>query len=228
MKRKKQTPKMPLPTNEDHEQNAFFREITEDLREQKIKDIWKKYGTWLIGITTAIILTIATIQILGVIKQKTQLKEATTFENAMQSQSAKALETLATEGKYGYSDIAAFHQADSLFQAGKKEEAIEKLRHITNTANHKIFKNLAIIKLAYHTADNLTQEELDQLLKPLKKKSAPWHDAAQELKAFFALKQNQKEEALKIFKKLAGDDSAPTSIRATASEMTLFIKSQQK
>ena len=46
----------------DPEQDNLFKEIDEDLRQQKYADLWKKYGKFVIGAAVALVVGVASLK----------------------------------------------------------------------------------------------------------------------------------------------------------------------
>lgn len=210
------------PTNE-----AFLREVDEELRRDQARDSWTRYGRWLIG---AVVLGLAAFA--GVLVWQNQRQQqageqgeqlATVFEKlgaGDEKLATKPLAALADDGIGGYRSLAKFTQADILLQKNDLKGAAAKFGEVVNdTGAAKPFRDLALIRQTYAEYDGLKPQTVIDRLKPLAVPGEPWFGSAGELVAIAHLKLNQKRAAGDLFGRIARDQTVPESLRQRAVQM---------
>lgn len=203
----------------------LFEEIKEDLQHEKWANLWKKYGKFVIGLAIAVVVGTS----IGVVAKRynhaqyekegellydanIQLKEGKI------DQALITLDNIIQNGKPANSAIASMRKVVILKQQNKLDEANTELENLANNNRVPIeFSHLA--KLLLSVNKNTTDGELTQGLDELIKKGSPWRYSALEIKAFNALENDKKEEALELFKRITEDEASPQNIRARAKMM---------
>ena len=104
--------------DKDPEQDNLFKEIDEDLRQQKYADLWKKYGKFVIGAAVALVVGVASLKGWEAYDLNRKSEDSKLLSSALKSiandkpdTAAGILAKLATEGSSGYAVLARFNQA---------------------------------------------------------------------------------------------------------------------
>src|SRR6201996_5339950 len=133
---------------------AFLREVDEELRRDQVVDLWQRWGRWLVCV---VVLGLAILG--GVLfwqhhqqseagKQGEQLQtafDALAAEN--NAQAAPVLAKLVTSASPGYRGIALFTQADIAAKAGDTKGAAAKLAAIAgDTKLAQPFRDAATVE----------------------------------------------------------------------------------
>ena len=211
------------PTTEE----AFLREVDEELRRDQLASVWQRWGRWII---------VAVISTLGLFAAYLW------WQNDLAARSGAAGEQLdkglqnASDGKYpeANADLEALKKGDSdgyrasamLTQAAI---ALEK-RDLKGAA--KIYgqiaadasiaqpwRDLALLRQTATEFDSLPPATVITRLKPLAIKGGAWFGSAGEMTALAYLKQGKNDLAGKIFADMAKDEKVPESIRSRAVQM---------
>lgn len=206
---------------------AFLREVDEELRRDQAMQFWSRYGRWLIG---AVVLGLAIFA--GVLfwqnQQKKQAGEqgeqfATVFEKlgtGDEKGAAAPLAEIAGSGIGGYRSLARFTQADVLLQKNDLKGAAAKFAEVANDSSAaKPFRDLALVRQTYAEYDTLKPQTVIDRLKPLAVKGEPWFGSAGELVAIAYLQLRRNQEAGALFGEIAKDEKAPESLRQRAVQM---------
>lgn len=215
---------MAVPPNTDQ---AFLREVDEELRRDQMASFWSRYGIALV------VGVIAALALLGGVfywrhsqteSAGAQGEELQRAYDALGSNdaaaAAKPLAALAASDVEGYRALARFTQADILLQKNDLKGAAAKFAEIGgDTALAQPFRDLALIRQTSAEFDTLKPELVVVRLTPLAVKDNPWFGSAGELVAVAYLQMNKTDQAGAMFAQIAGEESVPESIRQRAVQM---------
>ena len=208
----------------------IFKEVDEELREERLTKIWKRIGPYVIGILSgAIIITSAVIgyreydetqrQNWGV-----QFAEAMNLsEEGNWQESLDLFDTLTEKTNLGYKTLSLFQAASLYARNGNKEKALEIYQSLESEALDENFQDLATLMLIYLQFDNADPEILEKRIEKLASKGNPWYYNAVELKGFLFAKQKNKEKQIEIFNILSKDNKAPEGVRTRANDMLAIL-----
>ena len=208
----------------------IFKEVDEELREERLTKIWKRIGPYVVGILSgAIIITSAVIgyreydetqrQNWGV-----QFAEAMNLsEEGNWQESLDLFETLTEKTNLGYKTLSLFQAASLYARNGNKEKALEIYQSLENKALDENFRDLATLMMIYLQFDNADPEILEKRIEKLASKGNPWYYNAVELKGFLFAKQKNKEKQIEIFNILSKDNKAPEGVRTRANDMLAIL-----
>lgn len=218
---------MALPPGNATEE-AFLREVDEEVRRDQMTQLWQRYGRWGIGALVAGLLIFAGVLYFqsrserGAGKQGEQLDAALTA--AAEGQFGKAepdLAKLATDGGPGYAALARLAQADVLIAKGNAKGAAAKYGEVAGDSSlPQPFRDEALIRQTSVEFDQLKPEVVISRLQGLAVPDSPWFGSAGEMVAAAYLKQGKREQAGKLFAQLVQAKSAvPDTIRQRATQM---------
>ena len=208
----------------------IFKEVDEELREERLTKIWKRIGPYVVGILSgAIIITSAVIgyreydetqrQNWGV-----QFAEAMNLsEEGNWQESLDLFDTLTEKTNLGYKTLSLFQAASLYARNGNKEKALEIYQSLESEALDENFQDLATLMLIYLQFDNADPEILEKRIEKLASKGNPWYYNAVELKGFLFAKQKNKEKQIEIFNILSKDNKAPEGVRTRANDMLAIL-----
>ena len=206
--------------NEETQQDAFIREVDEDLKNESMKKLWDKYGLFItICVVVALSLAVSYESIKAwYIKRAENWSDTYAVALNLQNQgkydeSMDALNVI-IDGKFGaFVDLAKMQQVNVLLDQGKEEEALIVLVTIANDKDfNKQLRDLAIIKLASHRLDTATSEEIKTILEPIASDNA-WYGTAQEMLAIVAVRDGNIEEAKDICQSLLDNTSVSDELK---------------
>lgn len=215
---------MALSPNTDE---AFLREVEEDLRRDRMLAIWRNYGRWLV---LAAILGIAAFG--GWLWWQEQNKTQTgvvgeQFQEAIDAlganQVAKAeplLKQVAESDIDGFVSQARFTQADILLQKDDLKGAAAKFAEVaSDTTAPKPLRDLALLRQTAAEYDTMQPQAVIDRLRPLAVKDSPWFGSAGEMTAIAYLRMGRKDLAGRLFGDIAKTETVPASIRQRAVQL---------
>ena len=212
----------------DPVQDSLFREIEEDLRQERWAKLWKHYGTYAGGAVLALVLSVAGYQGWRAYDVATRQSDGERFAAALtlagdkQSQAAaEAFAGLAADATAGYALLARFQEAALLAKRGGPAAAYADLAQ--DPGVDAVYRDLAVILGAFHEMNGPGAGDLSARLAPLTADGNPWRHSAKELTAVLAVRAGDRTKARALFTALAADATAPQGIRARAGEMLAIL-----
>lgn len=211
-------------------QDSLFREIDEDLRQEKYTKLWKQYGTHVIAAAFLLVAGVAGYQGWNQYDIGNREAQGEQFDSAMRlaredgrAEATIAFSTLAREGG-GYSVLARLQEAALLAAAKNRAAAAAAYREIADDSGiDAVYRDLAVVLGVLQDMEGGDTGNLTLRLAPLTADANPWRHSAREISAVLAFSSGDRKKAVEIFTGLAKDASAPEGIRARAAEMLAAI-----
>ena len=213
----------------DPVQDSLFREIDEDLRQERYAKLWKRYGNYIVGAVFAVVLSVAGFQGWRAYDIATRQSDGERFAAALtlagdkQTQAAaEAFAGLAADATAGYALLARFQEAALLAKRG--EPAAAAYADLAQDPGvDAVYRDLAVSLGAFHEMNGPGAGDLSARLAPLTADGNPWRHSAKELTAMLATRAGDRTKARALFTALAADATAPQGIRARAGEMLAIL-----
>jgi hypothetical protein len=206
---------------------AFLREVDEELRRDQLAGFWERYGRWLVVAVAAALLAFAAFlywqhrraQDAGAEGEKLQ----SAYDALAENQPAKAaapLAALAGSGRDGYRALALFTQADVLLQRNDLKGAAAKFAAVAADADlPPAFRDLALVRQTSAEFDTLAPQQVIDRLRPLAVAGNPYLGSAGELTAVAYLRQGRRDLAGRLYGQIAAGADVPETIRQRSIQM---------
>ena len=206
---------------------AFYREVDEELRRDELKSYWDRYGRLAI---VAGLLFIAAIAGSFWWQNKKDMEAAkrgadliSAYEDiAARNKAAAApkLDSLAKSDAPGYRAAALLTKADVAIEANDIAGAVASFKAVADDKDLAApYRDLATVRMTALEFDKLPPKAVIDRLKPLAVPGNPWFGSAGEMSALAHLKLNQPRDAARIFAAMAKDQKVPETIRTRAGQM---------
>lgn len=210
-----------------HTDEAFLREVDEELRRDQMVDVWSRYGRWIVGAIIAGLAVFAGILGWRYWSHSRAEGEAVTLQKAYDAiaankpdASSAPLAELDGSGGPGYRAVARMIEGNRLLNAGKAKEAAAKFAAVAgDDAVGKPVRDLALIRQTTIEFDTLAPQTVVDRLQPLTAKGSAWLGSAGELVAIAYLKMGKPNEARELFKLVGEGEDVPDTIRQRAVQM---------
>lgn len=206
---------------------AFLREVDDELRRDQMLTFWERYGRWTIA---AILVALAAFgaflywqhrqtEAAGV--EGEQLQAAyDQLGNSQPDAAAKALAPIAGSDRKGYRALAMMTEADILLSKKQDKAAAAKFAAIAaDTGIAPAFRDLATIRQTVAEYDALKPQVVIERLRPLAVPANAYFGSAGELLAIAYLDSGRRDLAGQMFGQLAASETVPESIRQRAVQM---------
>lgn len=209
------------------EQEAFIREVTEEVKNDNLKQMWEKYGIYIILLVVLAIVGAVSFESFKSWRQAKSETWSDTYAYALNlenqgksDESLKVLEQMEKTGGNIYSDIARLQTSNILFEQGKNEEAIKVLEEIAaDKSINKKLRDVSAVKLASYKLDNAPREEIDALLQPLIRENGSWANIAKEMTAMAAIRDGNIEEAQVLYNEILNTPNLPDGLKMRVQDM---------
>lgn len=221
---------MALPPT-DTTDEAFLREVDEELRRDQLVHLWKRWGRIGVGVVVVALAAFAIVLFMNARAEQSagsqgeQLDKA--LDNLKAGSDAKAqteLKTLADAGKPGYRALAKLTQAAILAEKKDTKRAVALLAEIAgDSAQPRSMRDLALIRQTTLEYDSLKPEVIIDRLKELAVPDSAWFGSAGELVANAYLQQGKRDLAAKLYAELAKSEKVPGSIHQRAVQMASVL-----
>ncbi len=203
----------------------IFREIDDELQQERAAKLWQRYGGWLIALAVGIVLAVAGNVFWTRYNADLQADRGDRYEAAaalveagQAREGAAAFGSLADDAGAGYATIARMRQATALAEAGDTDGAVEALRAVAAgaVAPYGDLARIWAVRLRIGKAEATT---LIEELAPALAAGNPWRPLAVETEAALRLQAGETDRAAELYKTLADDTATPGLLRARATEM---------
>ena len=223
-------------SKDDAATELLIREVDDDLRQESLEKLWKKYGSLAIGAALAVVLTVAGAQAWRTWQHNQGLQSSVRFSEANQlldsgdkAKGQDALQGLTDTGTAGYRLLAEMKLAQVKLAAGDVAGAAALYDTIAATSGvDDLYRDMAVLKSAYLKIETGDAAVVEKTVTPLAVESSPWRHSAREVLALLALKAGDRDKALELLRKVADDVAAPAGIRGRAAELLAALESAAK
>lgn len=216
---------MPEPTD------MLAREIEDELRRDRLFQLWDKYGTYVLAVALAVVVGVGGYKFYE--SRQAQANEAAStryiiglrdFAMNKPGEAQKALEALAANAPTGYATLSRLRLAGYDQGAGNIAEAISAYEDIAKDGSvDPILANYAQLQIAMLKLDSASFTELKNRLTPIAAEKSPWRYSARELLGMAAYKAGLTAEARNHFQRLIGDRTAPPGVAERARTMLAVL-----
>lgn len=204
--------------------DSFFREVDEELRQDKVKAVWTRFGAWLLGGAIAVIAI--TVGVVAYEHYETNQANAAGDRYAAAMRLAdegnadaaiQALQEIAGNGVGAYPALARLSIGGLEAKAGRPEQAVAAYDAVSNEADAPGgLRDMAAIRAAYVLVDSGSLDDVRQRVERLSGDSDPLRFPAREAIALAAWKAGDAETAKPLFQGLVGDSGTPSDISGRA------------
>jgi hypothetical protein len=207
----------------------IFREVEEEVRQERLQKWWKKYGDYVIAGISVVVIGVAGWKLWQHWEQQQRLKASSQYESALQISAAgqndlaaQAYGQIAKKAPGGYAAVAQLAEADELAAIGQVNDAVALYMKVAKKDSGGLGQ-VARMRAAWAQGDKLSTAELKVLLGPLNDGKSQWRFLAQELLAYRAYHDGQIGDALTEYRSIAAAAEAPSSLRQRATAMAALI-----
>jgi len=217
-----------LALTPDTPNEAFLREVDENLRRDQMQDFAKRYGKWLIAALVLFLVAVGGWLFWKDQQEKEAAKQSeellsiyNSLGNGNPAAAAAAKKRLqALEGSH--SDVvralALLSEGALALDTNDRSTALAKYRELSDDGMPEPYRQLGLIRATALEFDTIKPEEVIARMQPMTKPGEPWFGTAGEMTAMAYLKQGQKQQAARLFAQIAADEQVPATMRSRAAQ----------
>jgi hypothetical protein len=198
----------------------IFQEVDEEVRREKLKQLWERHANLIIAFALLVVLGVAGWRGYDWWENQKAAEAGAAFEAAValgesdkHAEAQAAFAKVAKEGTAGYRTLARFREAAEL---AKSDSAAAVKTYDALTADSAIGRTLqdaAAVRAGLVLVDTAPLAELTQRLEPLTAADRPFRHIARELLALGAYRVGDTAAAQKWFDLIATDADTPSGTR---------------
>ncbi|WP_221792240.1 tetratricopeptide repeat protein [Aquisediminimonas sediminicola] len=206
---------------------AFLREVDEELRREQITGFWRRWRVAIIGGTVIGLATLGGWLYYQHSREQEAARHGQLLDDTLAAMSTGDMRNVEANLKtISASHVAAYRASAMMAQAamaalqGKEKDAVAQYAAVT--ADEDLpppFRDAAVIRQTALEYDAMPPQAVIDRLKPLAAPGNAWFGSAGEMTALAMLKLNQNAQAAAMFAAIANDKQAPASIRRRATQM---------
>ncbi len=207
--------------------DSFIREVDEELRSERMKSIWSRFGNVIIGIAVLIVLLTAGYRGWQYYTEQQAAKSGDSFLAAIElsndgkhDEAIATLEELGNTGHGQYPALAKIRIAAELAKKGEVDAAVAAFDEISSDSNFDTaLRDIANLRAGLLLVDTGTFEEVSRRLEPLAETGKSFRHSAREGLGLVAWREKRFKDAYKWFQTIRSDVAAPSGVRTRATVM---------
>ncbi len=196
-------------TRAEYAEDALYREVWEEVNNEKTMAFVKKYSRALLAGAIIVMIIVTAIQIGVRTHAQNKIATATNYETALLNADANALAALAENAGGATGDLA-------LFQSYLLDKDVAKLEKLASNGDSPDFRDLAKMHLVNIQGDKMTGPQMEEYLASMNTKDSPFYYSGRLVLAQKYLSEGNRDAANKWLDVIISDKRAPASVSATA------------
>lgn len=205
----------------------IFDEIDEELKQDRAKQVWARYGKYVIAAAAAVVLGVGASQGYTAWQQSQAETAANIYSSALAADDAvTALEADLGQLTDGYALLGRFRIAAGKADAGDAAGAESVYLEIAGDAGvDPLYRDAATLLSVMNAPDGGDAGALQGRLAPLADGTGPWRALALELSAALDLKAGDRAAASAKLQEIIELDETPPELRQRAAQLAEVLKS---
>ena len=205
----------------------IFDEIDEELKQDRAKQVWARYGKYVIAAAAAVVLGVGASQGYTAWQQSQAETAANIYSNALAADDAvTALEADLGQLTDGYALLGRFQIAAGKAGAGDAVGAESLYLEIAGDAGvDLLYRDAATLLSVMNAPDDSDTGDLQSRLAPLADGTGPWRPLALELSAALDLKAGDRAGAAAKLQEIIDLEDTPPELRQRVAQLAEVLKS---
>jgi hypothetical protein len=206
---------------------TILSEVDEELRRDRLRAAWRRFGPWVIAAAVAVVLAVAINEGWSWWQESNAARTSDQFYAALEAAeegdvagAQAALDTVEASGVGGYPLLARFREASLLAREGKDAEAVAAYDALANADTSPRVRELALVLAANVLVDNGDVAAVQQRVAGLVTPENALRNAAREAIGLTQYKAGDINAALQTFQDVAADERVNRDLQ---SRMQVYI-----
>jgi hypothetical protein len=191
---------------------TIFSEVDEELRRDRLRGLWRRFGPYVIGAAIAVVLAVAVNEGWSWWQNSNAARSSDEFYAAVElaekgdvAGAETALNAIATSSTGSYPLLAKFRQASLLASQGKDADAVAAYDALANADTLPRIRELALVLAANVLVDSGDIAAVQQRVSGLVNPGSSLRNAAREAIGLTQYKAGDLDAALQTFQDVAAD-----------------------
>ncbi len=211
-----------------------FREVDEDLRREQLKNIWTRYGKFIIAAAVLVVVAVAVVVIFQSIQTSRQDGEGDRYMEAVRLLEAgqveaagRIFEEITADGDGGYPILARMVLGTAKAEMGDVAGAVAEFNAvIADEGTDPILRDAARFRAGYAMIDTAPMSEIDAMLQPLLVSGSPFRYLAMELMVVASIRLDDMPTAANWLTILSIDQNVPPTITERLQILSAIVASR--
>ena len=205
----------------------IFDEIDEELKQDRTKALWTRYGKFVVAAAAAVVIGVGASQGYSAWTQSQAEKAANIYQQALAADDpVAALESRIGELTDGYAMLGRFQIAAGLAKAGDAAAAEAGYLAISSDSSvTQLYRDAALLMSAMNAPEGADAGDLQLRIAPLADGVGPWKGLALELSAALDLQQGRSDAALAKLETIVELAETSPELRQRAARLVDILKS---
>jgi hypothetical protein len=212
----------------------IFHEVEDDLRREKAKRLWARFGPYVILAAVLIVVGVGGWRGWEYWREQQAAAEGDRFVAALKlasenkhDEAMTALNDIAATGTGGYPVLAGFRAASELAATKKTDDAVKAFDAIAaKPGTPPLLQQMARLRAALLVVDTSDLAQMKSRIGDLAETGNPWRHSARELLGLTAWRTGDLEAARGYFQSIADDPETPQSMQSRTQLMQDLIRSK--
>ena len=207
--------------------DTIFREVDEELRGDRMRNLWKRFGPYVIGAAVAIVVLVAVNEGWSWWQNSQAAEASDKFYSALEiadgtdvAAAQKAFEDVQAGSPAGYATLAKFRLASLLAKEGKIDEAVAAYDALANSEPNQQLKALALVFAANLFVDRGDVAAVEQRVQGLASADNALRNAARETIGLAQFKAGDHDAAVAPLNEILKD---PLTNREMAGRIQVYV-----
>ena len=208
----------------------ILREVDEELRHERYRKLWDRYGLYVVGAAVLLVLAVAGWRGWEWYAARQAAEASARFEAAMQlSRDGKSAEAetafaqIAKDGAAGYRTLARFRAAAETGKADAKAGVAAFDAIAADGSLEEPMRDIARLQAAYLLVDTGSVAEIKGRMDSLAVAGGPFRHSANEVIGLALYRAGEYEQAAKVFATMMSDPETPPALRQRAQVMNALV-----
>jgi hypothetical protein len=208
----------------------IFNEVQEDLRRERAKAIWDRFGWLFVAVVVLVVGGVGGWRAWQYFDARAAAEAGDRYQAAAKladdgktDEARAAFAAIVADGRGGYPTLAKLRAANES-TAKDPAAALKLYTEVAGDASaDPLLRDTARARGGYLAVDQTSRDEVRRLIEPLALGEGPWLNAAREILGLSAYKAGDMAEARRQFEAVVSDPEAPPATRQRADLMLAVV-----
>ena len=213
----------------------IFSEVDEEVRRERVKQIWDRYGLYIVILAVLIVAGVAGWRGWQWYEAKQAAEAGAAFEQAVtlaeadkHKEAEAAFAKIAAQAPAGYRLLAQLREAAQLAQTDAKAAVAQYDKLAADGALTQTIRDLAGVRAGILLVDTAPLDDMTRRLEPLTAAGRPFRHTAREMLAMAAWRSGDAAATRKYVDMVTADAETPQGIRQRIDVLSALLASEGK